>query len=120
MSITKLIDDIKNLSTTPNAQQFITHYADIKERIDETDIILNDISQNQSSLTNSSTNINTPTNSIYNELSIEELFEIVNDNESFFENMSTIDASKLVDLTQLIDTLESKLRSSTFEILEHK
>ena len=100
--INKLINDINYLGTDKNKNEFIENYSIIKDKINKTDLILDS------------------KNNIDSNLSIQELFNIIEKNKDKILNSEELDINTLKYLSDVIEILDNKINNESIEIKENK
>jgi hypothetical protein len=104
VDLVDLITRLDILSKEKDKDDFIKNYAELKEQIDKTDNVLDDSS----------------TELIYNEYSIQELFNILESNSDLLTNPKNLNLEKFKMLLDVSKNLENKLNTETMNIIESK
>jgi len=102
IKINSLIENLKNLNKEKKKEDFIKNYSEYKNIIKNIDSIL----ENK--------------NEIDDNLTIDELFTIIEKNKNNLLNTDNLDVKTLKYLSDIISILENKLNNEKIEILELK
>ena len=103
--ILSLINNLENLGSEKEKDEFIKNYAKLKEQIEKTDNILS---------------LNDDTEPDYNSYNIQELFSILETNSQSISNPEKLETSQLRMLLIVSKILEEKINIETINIIESK
>lgn len=118
IDINKLLKDLERIGCEKEKEEFVKNYSKIKDKINKIDNILNDNTNNDD---NDDNNNNNDKKNQYDNETIDELFNILEDKEDLiFDSDEILTINELKKLMDVCNILEKKINNDTMNIIEIK